>query len=237
MADNRHGGVADTVRLLMRGLGQTLITLGVVLGLFCVYELQVTGVYTGRQQEALTDELSRVWEAPSPAPAGQPRSVPVAAATGEPLTVLHVPRFGPDYRKVVVEGVGLDDLKRGPGHYPGTALPGAVGNTVLSGHRTTYGAPFNRLDELRPGDAIVLETRDSWFTYRMTGYQIVAPTAVEVILPVPGRPGAVPRERLLTMTTCHPEYSAKQRLIVRAELEAPLKKAPGVVPPALAAGA
>ena len=250
--------MADTVRLLLRGLGQTLITLGVVLGLFCVYELEVTNLYTDGQQEALADELQDSWSGPvpttrpapatpvpamtpgrtaTPAPTTTPtaRMVPVAAVTGGPLTVLRVPRFGADYRKVVVEGVGVQQLKRGPGHYPRTALPGAVGNVVLSGHRTTYGAPFNRLDELRPGDAVVLETRDSWFTYRTTGVRIVSPTAIEVTYPVPGRRGVAPTQRLLTLTTCHPEYSARQRMIVSASLEQALRKGPGVVPPALAA--
>lgn len=249
--------MGDTARLLLRGLGQTLVTLGVVLALFCVYELQVTNLYTDGQQEALADELLDRWDAPQPGPTAspsptpstspptsapaspsagptvQPATVPVAAVTGSPLTVLRVPRLGADYRKVVVEGVGVQQLKRGPGHYPGTALPGEVGNVVLSGHRTTYGAPFNRLDELRPGDAVVLETRDSWFTYRMTGVAIVPPTAIEVTYPVPGRRGAVPTKRLLTLTTCHPEYSARQRLIVSAELAQALPKGPGVVPPAL----
>ena len=251
--------MADTVRRLLRGLGQTLMTLGVVLALFCVYELQVTNLYTDGQQEVLADELQDTWSgpvppvpppspsptpapttpvptptiAPPPTPAPAVDTVAVAAVTGGPLTVLRVPRFGDDYRKVVVEGVGVRQLKRGPGHYPGTALPGALGNVVLSGHRTTYGAPFNRLDELRPGDALVLETRDSWFTYRMTGVRIVPPTAVEVTYPVPGRRGAAPRERLLTLTTCHPEYSARQRMVVSASLEQALRKGPGVVPPAL----
>jgi sortase A len=143
-------------------------------------------------------------------------------APGEGLAVLRVPRLGDwnDEPPVVVEGVSVADLKRGPGHMPGTALPGEVGNVVLSGHRTTYGAPFQRLDELDPGDAVVLETRDSWFTYTVTGARIVAPTAVEVAYPVPGDRGATPTERLLTLTTCHPEYSARERLVVSAQLAA-----------------
>jgi sortase A len=85
--------------------------------------------------------------------------------------VLRIPRLGDwnDRPPVVVEGVSTSDLKKGPGHIPGTALPGELGNVVLSGHRTTYGAPFERFDELRPGDAVVVETRDTWFTYTVTG--------------------------------------------------------------------
>ncbi|MCW2778999.1 MAG: sortase family protein [Frankiales bacterium] len=230
--------MGDGVRTFLRGIGQTLITLGVVVLLFCVYELEITNIYTGKQQHALAQDLKDAWAAPTPAPSPvRPGTVapaaPVAVPLGQGLAVLRIPRLGRSYAKVVLEGVGVPDLKRGPGHYPGTALPGAVGNVVVSGHRTTYGAPFADLDRLVPGDAVVLETRDSWFTYRMTGVQIVAPTAIEVTYAVPGNPTATPTQRLLTLTTCNPKYSAKQRLVVRARLESRLAKAPGVVPPAL----
>jgi sortase A len=103
---------------------------------------------------------------------------------------------------------------------------------VVSGHRTTYGAPFNRVDELRAGDPIVIETRDTWFTYRVTSETVVSPSAVEVTYPVPGQRDAVPTKRLLTLTTCNPKYSAKQRLIVHAVLDSSLPKSGGN-PPAL----
>lgn len=223
---------ADVIRTGLRGLGQTLITLGVLLLLFAFYELKVTNLVTQREQARLTDELASSWAEPPARPPGSPATELVAAELGAGIAILRIPRLGDwnDRPPVVVEGVGVEDLKKGPGHIPGTALPGEVGNVVLSGHRTTYGAPFNRFDELRPGDAVVLETRDRWFTYRVTGTQIVAPTAVEVTYPVPGEPDATPTEPLLTMTTCHPEYSAKQRLIVSAELTASAATSAG--PPA-----
>ena len=136
---------ADAVRTGLRGLGQILITFGAVVLLFCVYELEVTGLYTAQQQDRLGRQLTQQWaqEPNTPAQPGQPaRPVPVALSLGGALARLHVPRFGADYAKVVVEGVATEDLKQGPGHYPGTALPGALGNVVLSGHRTTYGQPF-----------------------------------------------------------------------------------------------
>ena len=216
----------DVLRTGLRGLGQTLITLGVVVLLFCFYELKITNLVTAQEQGRLTDELASSWAEPqalppeTPAEPGGPAFTPVAAELGAGFAVLRIPRLGTwnDKPPVVVEGVGVEDLKKGPGHIPGTASPGEVGNAVLSGHRTTYGAPFNRFDELLPGDAVVLETRDMWFTYQVTGSQIVSPTAVEVTYPVPGNASATPTERLLTMTTCNPEYSAKQRLIVSAVL-------------------
>jgi len=223
----------EAIRTFLRGLGQTLITLGVVVLLFVGYELYATNVYTDRQQSQLGSDLTHAWQQPEPA--ARTRVTPVAAALGQGIAVIWIPRLGRTYHRVVVEGVGKEDLKKGPGHYPGTADSGGVGNMVISGHRTTYGAPFNRIDELRPGDAIVLETRDSWFTYRMTGQQIVAPTAVEVTYAVPGQRNAVPTARLLTLTTCNPKYSAQQRLIVRALLETALPRTGGE-PPALTGG-
>ncbi len=215
---------ADAVRTLLRGVGQTLITLGVVVLLFCVYELKITNLYTAQEQDQLADSLARQWASPATA------ATPAAVDIGDGWAVLRIPALDRDFRQVVVKGVGVEELKRGPGHYPGTAEAGGLGNVVLSGHRTTYGAPFERFGELTPGTAVVLETRDTWFTYRVRGSAIVSPTAVEVTYPVPGRPGATPTERLLTMTTCHPKYSARQRLIVTAELVQTLAKADGDPP-------
>jgi len=228
----------DVLRAGLRGLGELMITIGVVLLLFTFYELQVTGLVTAREQGRLSDNLASSWAEPLPSK-GQSTGAPAAAAAavepapvalGDGFAVLRVPRLGDDFNDsppVVVEGVGVEDLKKGPGHIPGTALPGEVGNVVLSGHRTTYGQPFNAFDELRPGDAVVLETRDTWFTYRVTGSEIVSPDAVEVTYPVPRDLSATPTKRLLTMTTCHPKYSAKQRLIVSGELESATPKSAG----------
>ncbi len=225
----------EAVRTALRGLGQLLITTGVVLLLFCVYELEVTNLYTAQQQHSLDRRLTDTWGKPHPAPSrpGSPAPVLAAFRPGEGIARIYLPTLGKDQVHVVVEGVSHEDLKDGPGHYPGTALPGEVGNVVISGHRTTYGAPFNRVDELRTGAPIVLETADAFFTYDVTGETIVDPSAVQVTLPVPDRPGATPTERLLTLTTCNPKYSATQRLVVRARLVSRLAKKAGAVPPVL----
>jgi len=221
--------VSDVVRTALRGLGQTLMTLGLVVLLFCVYELKVTGLVTAREQDRLGDDLRASWADPAPRPTGAD-PVPVSSDIGEGIAVLHVPALADYDPWVVVEGTSVADLKAGPGHIRGTALPGEVGNVVLSGHRTTYGAPFARFGDLQPGGLVVLETRDQWLTYTVSGSQIVAPTAIEVTYPVPGEQGAVPTEQLLTLTTCHPKYSARQRLIVSATLTEQRAKADG--PPA-----
>jgi sortase A len=110
----------------------------------------------------------------------------------------------------VVEGVALPDLKKGPGHYPETPMPGQQGNAAIAGHRTTYGAPFFRLDELQAGDRVFVTTKQGQFTYRVQDAKVVRPDQNEVLAPSDAN--------LLTLTTCHPRFSASRRLIVTAAL-------------------
>ena len=219
------------VATLLRGSGEVLITLGLVVLLFCYYELAFTGYYAGQQQQRLAKEFSAALPAVAPVTAAPPAAV--TPPIGDALAQIYLPRLGRDYHYIVVEGVGTEPLKEGPGHLPGSALPGGLGNVVISGHRTTYLAPFNRLDELQPGDEVVLETRTSWFTYRVTGEEVVRPTAIEVTFPVPGQPDATPTEHLLTLTTCNPKYSASTRLVVRGILTDTLPKTSGRRPAVL----
>ena len=221
------------VATVLRGVGQTFITAGVVILLFVVYELYFTGIETAREQRALRSEIERLWRDGGDVYPIDPVTKIPEIPLGEGVAVLRIPRFGRDHYKVVVEGVRVGDLKKGPGHYPGTQLPGQVGNFVVSGHRTTYGAPFGRLDELAPGDPIVVETATTWFTYRVERTEIVSPGEISVIYPVPRDKGAKPTRALMTLTTCHPKYSARQRMVVFGELAETTKKEPGVVPRAL----
>ena len=217
-------------RIATRTLGELLITLGLVVLLFTAYELWGTSLYTAKAQSRLRTDLTRDWARPTPSPTASPAVTvaPPRVRPGQPFAILRIPRLGRDYAKSVVEGVGIEDLKKGPGHYPGTALPGQPGNFVISGHRTTYGAPFNRIDELRGGDVVAVETSGAYYLYRMTSNRIVAPTAIEVTYPVPGQRGARPTQKLLTMTTCNPKYSAAQRLIVFARLYRVVPKTQGM---------
>ncbi|HUG84813.1 MAG TPA: class E sortase, partial [Euzebya sp.] len=141
--------------------------------------------------------------------------------TGEPLTRIVMPSLEVD--AVVVEGTSPAALRAGAGHYPNTPLPGADGNVAIAGHRTTYGRPFNRLDEMVPGEVLHLVTPLDVHTYRVLpapgdaerpcpsgACWIIPPTQWEVVAPMQGS--------LLTLTTCHPKGSAQERLIVRAEL-------------------
>ncbi|MDP9864214.1 MULTISPECIES: class E sortase [Streptosporangium] len=202
------------MRAALRTFGELSITAGVIILLFCAYLLWGTGTYTVQQQTVLRGQLLKEFAEERKEPAG-----PGRIRLGGAMALLSIPRFGDDYGYAVVEGVGFDQLRMGPGHYPGSAMPGKTGNFVLSGHRTTYAAPFNRIDELRRGDEIVVDAREARYTYRVTGTRVVEPTEVGVIAPVPGQPGRKPTRALITLSTCHPEYSAAQRLIVFGELD------------------
>ncbi|WP_327088422.1 class E sortase [Nonomuraea sp. NBC_01738] len=201
------------MRVILRTVGELSITLGVILMLFCAYLLWGTSAYTERMQLVLQQELTE--EKPKDDKSGKIAKIEL----GKAVALLRIPRLGRDYKYAVVEGVDQEHLKKGPGHYPGSAMPGQVGNFVLSGHRTTYAAPFNRIDELRRGDEIIIEAREARYTYRVTSQDIVEPNEIDVIAPVPGKPDISPIRSFITMSTCHPEYSAAQRLIVYGVLK------------------
>lgn len=150
---------------------------------------------------------------------------------GSAIARIQIPSI--DVDKTVVEGVRVGDLRKGPGHYPATPLPGQAGNAAIAGHRTTYGAPFGEIDKVLPDDEIVITTIQGEFTYRVLpqgeghGHLIVAPTAVEVL-----DQDFSEHPNRLTLTACHPKGSARQRIIVVAELvgePAPTYPRPGQV--------
>ncbi|WP_433370165.1 class E sortase [Streptosporangium sp. CA-115845] len=200
------------MRAVLRVMGDLSITAGLVILLFCAYLLWGTGSYTAEQQVLLQRQLIEG------AKAGRGHE-PGPVRLGGAVALLSIPRLGDDYRYAVVEGVDQDRLRMGPGHYPGTAMPGKIGNFVLSGHRTTYAAPFGRIDELQRGDRIVIDAREARYTYRVTGRRVVDPTELGVIAPVPDQPGKAPTRATITLSTCHPKYSAAQRLVVFGALD------------------
>lgn len=138
---------------------------------------------------------------------------------GAPLARIEIPSIGVDH--IVVEGVSVEDLRKGPGHYRNTPNPGQAGNSAIAGHRTTYGQPFHRVDELEPGASIFVTTAQGKFEYTVNahespegqklGYFIVYPQDTYVL-------DSIDERNTLTLTACHPKYSARQRIIVQAEL-------------------
>jgi sortase A len=202
------------VRRLLRGTGWTFIGMGSFVLYFLVYQLVGTNAVTSRGQDELRNELQREWTAP--AAATPKKAVPKRVAAGKALAVIDIPKIDLN-NKVVVEGVGRDELRKGPGHVPSTVLPGQPGTFGVSGHRTTYGAPFYRLNELAKGDTITVVTREAIYTYSVTRTAIVRPTDTQVLDNVIG-PDDKPKATI-TLTTCHPRYSARQRLIVFGDLK------------------
>lgn len=203
------------MRRLLRGTGWTFIGMGSFVLYFLVYQLVGTNAVTSRGQSDLRDQLQQEWSA-APAATGDPEKVvPKRALPGKALAVLDIPKIRLD-NKIVVEGVGREDLRKGPGHVPSTVLPGQDGAFGVSGHRTTYGAPFYRLNELAKGDTITVVTREAIYTYTVTRTAIVRPTDTQVLDNVKG-PDGKPKATI-TLTTCHPRYSARQRFIVFGDL-------------------
>jgi sortase A len=225
----------DWVRFGLRGIGQTLITAGLVVLLFVVYEVYVTNYFSHRAQSQVHHALQKEWaQGKNPLlrlPDGKLPSLPA----GQGIANLYIPRLGRDYAWTVVQGTSAADLNKGPGHYVESALPGQIGNFAVAGHRVGKGEPFLNLNLLKPGDAVIVQTESMWFVYRVLGNvktgnlsavgadgipgrQIVLPADGQVVDPVPDRPGATPTERLMTMTTCHPKFTASHRMIVHAVL-------------------
>jgi sortase A len=205
------------VRRLLRGTGWTFIGMGSFVLYFLVYQLVGTNAVTSRGQNDLRNQLQREWSAtPVPRTRDAKKVEPLRRpAVGNPLAVLDIPKIRLD-NKVIIEGVGREELRKGPGHVPSTVLPGQDGTFGVSGHRTTYGAPFYRLNELTKGDTITVVTRQAIYTYTVSRTAVVRPTDTQVLDNVNGPDGKA--KATIVLTTCHPRYSARQRLIVFGDL-------------------
>jgi sortase A len=230
----------DKVRFVLRGVGQTLITLGLVVLLFVVYEVWITNIFAAREQSKVASALRHEWAEGGgdpllPLPGESDPTIPLGTGIG----VLYIPRLGQDFHFTIVEGSNVPtdgELEKGPAHYHRTALPGAVGNFAVAGHRVGKGEPFLNIDKLRAGDSIIVETKSWWYVYKVKGSpagsnpqnskdadgipgrEIVSASDGNVLLPVPDHPDAKATERLMTMTTCHPKFTASHRMIVYSAL-------------------
>ena len=213
---------------VFQSLGRGLVILGGLTLLFVAYQLWGTGVLTDRYQEDLEKDFSELVETAESSPS-------VDSATdsddvekldyatllwrpeGQAMAQLVIPKMG--LTSTIVSGVSSESLKRGPGHFPDTPMPGMPGNTAIAGHRTTWGAPFGDIDKLEPGDEIKIQTIQGSFTYIVLeqnggrGNFIVSPKRFDVLDQTfesyPNR---------LTLVSCHPKLTARNRIIVVAEL-------------------
>lgn len=209
----------SVVRAGVRSLGELMITAGLVLLLFCAYQLVWTNIAADRAQGRVSDALRDQWSSQGGTASPDSKIRLSKSDFGKGFAFLHIPRLGRNYSVPVVQGVSLPDLSRGVGHYPKTAVPGEIGNFAVAGHRATNGEPFAHLDAVKVGDSLVVETRSEWLTYIVDKVRIVAPSAVWVLDPVPGNPTAQPTRQLITLTTCNPRWASTQRLIVFGHLE------------------
>jgi sortase A len=234
---DRPSSWGDRVRFVLRGIGQLLITAGVIVLLFVVYEVYVTNYIADRAQHKVKTALRTQWQTQHRDPLLQ---LPGAKTPGLPegtgIAFLYIPRLGRDFGWAIVQGTSAADLDKGPGHYRGTALPGQVGNFAVAGHRVGKGEPFLNLDHLRAGDPVIVETESKWYVYQVLGgngnidrpdpaaqdipgREIVTPGGGSAVLdPVPDHPGEQPSLKLMTMTTCHPKFTASHRMVVHAKL-------------------
>lgn len=249
----RFGGMSRTVWVWV---GDIIITVSLVLGLFVFWQVSWSNVQSNQAQDAVSDTLRSQWEQ-------SPPSVSEAALgddfsdvdSGDGVGYLHIPRLGDGWSRAIVNGVDQASLASGPGFYPDSQQPGQMGNTAIAGHRDGHGAPFHDLDALMTCDAIVIETKQRWLTYRVLpvsttletyiqqvsecvppqvaaamsraeyqgtpGRYIVSPSEVDVVSPVPSHAeidASRAQASMVTLTTCHPVWSNRQRMIVHAVL-------------------
>ncbi|WP_284292085.1 class E sortase [Luteimicrobium album] len=235
-ARQRAGALSVTLGVL----GELLITAGILVGLFLVWQLWWTSVpaerHAAQQVQAFYAQVEPANPKPVDKNALHTDHVPVVKAVpyGQMIGVLIVPSWQGKTRNrmPIAEGTTLDVLNKAyAGHYTDTAQVGQIGNFSIAGHRRTYGNNFFHLPDLRKGDSVVVETDDYWFVYQVTGHEQVLPDQTDVVAPVPGDPGATPTERLITLTTCNSvrlgAYGNDHRWIVHGTLEGWLKRSEG----------
>lgn len=225
---------------VLGAVGRTLITAGTLILLFVAYQLWGTGLQEAQSQKVLSKDFEAQLAAidqttttsttappttttttSAPAEGTTPtiavsKAEPVTQdlplpAEGDPIAKIEIPSIG--VNRTVVSGISLDQLKRGPGHYPETPMPGQKGNVAIAGHRTTYGQPFHNLDKVEKGDQIILETVQGKFVYEATETIIVKPNQTEIL--------EDKGDNRITLIACHPKYSARERLIVIGKLVGP----------------
>lgn len=226
-------------------VGEILLTAGVVVLLYVVWQLWIGDVIYGAERNAEGAQLSQEWQqawddestaaADDPAPAADEPVTTVPPVLpqpgdGEEFAVMRIPRFGADYAVPMAGGVSravtLDPI--GIGHYPGTPMPGETGNFAVAAHRTTWGKPFNRIADLRVGDAIVVETAEGWYTYRFRTLEYVQPDEVDVLLPVPQASGIAATTAYITMTSCSPMYAMTERIVAYGVFDSFTPRSAGV---------
>jgi sortase A len=195
-------------RGLVRRLGVVLLLAGLGLLGWVGWHYFGTDITSNHKMDELERNLRDQWK-----PAAKP---PTTTGPGTPNALLRIPKFGADWEKPIVEGVGKEELAQGIGHYPETQLPGQPGNFAVAGHRITHGSPFRKLLELTKGDKVVVETADAVYTYEMDTSPhalTLKPSDNWVLQPVPGKPSQQPTRSIITLTTCQDLFHSPDRSV------------------------
>ena len=209
--------------------GEILITAGALMGLFLAWHLVWNDAIQGERQSQAATTLANDWKEPSsngidlepaePAvrPSGEEPPVTVSPAEGEAFALLYVPRFGNDFVRSIAEGVDLKTVLNsrtlGIGRYLESDQLGEAGNFAIAAHRTTWGATFGDIGELRIGDRIYVEVPEGWHSYQFRNLEYVWATEVDVLNSFPKMSVEEPGTRVITLTSCHPRFSEAERII------------------------
>jgi sortase A len=205
--------------------GELLSALGVVVLGFLAYMYWGTTLRASAAQHAFDRELASQWSGPSELAA---LAGPADLTPGKPFALLSIPQLGPSWQFAVVQGTGLVQLALAPGHEPGTALPGQVGNFVVAGHRVTAGNPFWRLPSLHAGSLVIVVTINARYEYEITGApRWVAAGDMAAIAPVPYHLGQRATLRMITLITCDPPWTGTSRVVVTGVLVRALPRQQG----------
>ena len=198
--------------ILLGVVGKLMITVGLLMLGFVAYQLWGTGIKTQQAQRDLAKEYEQLTATTVPTASTTPPepALPNELNRGDVVGRIVMPDIG--VNKWIVAGATMDMLERGPGLFANTALPGQLGNSAIAGHRTSYGAPFSSIDQLDPGDDITVVTPRGSFTYAVTETKIVPATAVEVLDTID------PEKATLTLVSCHPKWTSRERIVVFADL-------------------
>ncbi|MFS0866029.1 class E sortase [Microbacterium sp. 179-B 1A2 NHS] len=214
-------------------LGEVFLTLGILALMYVSWHTWIGDIIISSQKHAEADALAEQWaQEPAEAEPHEPAASPADPADvqipvlgdqehGDVFGIMRVPRFGSDWKFNIASGISRPDiLDEGEiGHYPDTAMPGDMGNTAYAAHRWTSGAAFDPIDELVIGDAIVVETKAGWYTYRFRSLEYVQDTQVDVLAPVPNKSDVAANGRYLTLTSCAPKLNMLERIIAYAVFE------------------
>ena len=209
--------------------GELMITAGALMGLFLAWHLVWNDTIQSQRQNESATSFAKQWQPqnesgielepvnPVVKPSAEEPPVTLAPAEGEAFALLYVPRFGADYMRTIAEGVDLETVLNsnslGVGRYSQSDQLGEVGNFALAAHRTTWGASFGNINELRIGDRIYVEVAEGWHSYVFRNLEYVRASEVDVLNSFPRMNTADGNTRIITLTSCHPRFTIEERII------------------------